>query len=238
MYARPLVAALPDDVSCFGMRLSTWQVQSLESLDITDLGGQFAADLSTASFGRPVHLAGFSFAGFLAYETARALTAAGVPPARLWLFDTSVRDRTVGHAFAKAPICESLLALRYLKKNWRDLIRLRRDPNILRRYGLIRMDLNRHPDAYRNIIRCLYGALERYRPEPWSRGPVTLFRAKNERFQWCHARDLGWRRLVGEALDIVDVPGDHLSMLGDPDNARIVATSLCLRLDPRESGRA
>lgn len=241
LYARMLIAALPESVSCEGMRLGPETLQSLPEQTLPGLGQQFAADLLRTGIDRPLHLAGYSFAGLLAFETARALAEAGTPPARVWLFDTVVCRWNGGRdpltALLTAPVAEAFLGLLFLKIIWRDVLRRHRDPDILFGYGLLRMDLKTYPAAYRDIIRGLYGALDRYRPRAWPGGAVTLFRAADERHRWAMAPDLGWRRLVGNGLRMVEVPGTHDSILKSPQIVRTVATVMQREMAAALEGR-
>jgi thioesterase domain-containing protein len=67
-----------------------------------------------------------------------------------------------------------------------------------------------------------------YRPEPYS-GRVVLFRATDAIGSPSHDPDGGWREFV-PALETCLLPGDHYSMLLDPENAMVAARELDARL--------
>lgn len=93
--------------------------------------------------------------------------------------------------------------------------------NLLASPGYATFDLARYPEGYRNIIATLYGAMVRYRPEPYS-GNVVVFRsAENGLFT---PKDLGWSRLA--KVLTIDVAGDHLAMVRNVESARTVATTI------------
>ena len=69
-----------------------------------------------------------------------------------------------------------------------------------------------------------------YRPEPYS-GRVVLFRATEAIGRPCEDPDGGWRPFA-PALETCLLPGDHYSMLLDPDNAQVAARELDARLTP------
>jgi hypothetical protein len=58
---------------------------------------------------------------------------------------------------------------------------------------------------------------------------VTLFRARTRPLFRHHGRDLGWKALAGGGLDIVTIPGNHETILQEP-NVRILADCLLTHL--------
>src|SRR6185312_727014 len=54
-----------------------------------------------------------------------------------------------------------------------------------------------------------------YRARPYP-GPVTLFRAADAGFDPGLGADLGWGRLILGAVDLHEVPGDHITLLAEP----------------------
>ena len=61
-------------------------------------------------------------------------------------------------------------------------------------------------------------------------GSAVLFRAKDEVRSEAD-RDLGWAELVSEGLQIVDIPGGHLTIFDEP-NVAILAAALIERITP------
>ena len=122
-----------------------------------------------------------------------------------------------------------LYAARYTARNWRTLLPGTEDPLVLHRYGQIRMDLGNHAEAHRAIIRQLYAKMAEYTPLPWT-GSATVFRAED--IQWGYRLDdLGWGRVIEGPVTLIDVPGDHLSMLRAAENAAVLADKMRLRLE-------
>lgn len=232
LYARPLVAPLSEAAACIGTRLDRTLLGRLDRLSVPDLGRRFAADLLQADLPRPLHLVGFSFAGLVAFETARHLAAANAPADGVWLIDTQVLRKLPGEGGIKAalhrPLAEVNTAIRFLWRNRRRFLG-QREPYVLHRYGHLRIDLSRHPEGHRPVIRGLYRALVAYRPEPWPTsmraGRTVLIRAGSEQRRAGVPDDLGWRRLT-PTCEVVHVTGDHLSMLREAGNAAQVADVL------------
>jgi thioesterase domain-containing protein len=73
-----------------------------------------------------------------------------------------------------------------------------------------------------------YQALREYAPAVYA-GRVTLFRARTRPLFREHGPDLGWGRLAGGGLEVVDVPGNHDTVLREP-RVRTLAQALQARL--------
>ena len=229
IYAQPIQKVLSSEYSCFGARLAPDMVAVLDDLGLTEIAARFAADIHQSDIPRPVHICGFSFAGLLAFETARHFSALEPWAGELFILDTRIRPRTVGARFLRNPMEEMLYAARYTARNWRTLLPGMEDPLILHRYGQIRMDLGNHAEAHRAIIRQLYAKMAEYTPLPWT-GSATVFRAED--IQWGYRLDdLGWGRVIEGPVTLIDVPGDHLSMLRAAENAAVLADKMRLRLE-------
>lgn len=229
IYAQPIQKILSKEYSCFGARLAPDMVEALDSLSLIDIAERFAVDIHQTDIPRPIHICGFSFAGFLAFEVARHLSTLEQETGELLILDTRMRPRSMFARFLHNPIQESLYAVRFFIKNWRSLLSRADDQLILHRYGQIRMDLGNHAEAHRTIIRQLYGKMAEYHPRPWT-GSATIFRA--EEIPWgFFLDDLGWGRLIRGPLSFVNVPGNHLSMLRNAENAAVLAEKLRLRLE-------
>jgi thioesterase domain-containing protein len=84
------------------------------------------------------------------------------------------------------------------------------------------------PESYLELLQTHYQALRAYKPKVYP-GRVTLFRARVRPLFRLHGRDLGWSRLVGGGLEVVVVPGNHLTMLTAP-RVGALAQALLARL--------
>ena len=75
-------------------------------------------------------------------------------------------------------------------------------------------------EVFRSNLQALY----RYRPQPYS-GQVVLFSATEQASKSTSDSSNGWGQLVGENIDIYKIPGDHYSIIQEP-NVEILATGL------------
>ncbi|HET6289056.1 MAG TPA: SDR family NAD(P)-dependent oxidoreductase [Amycolatopsis sp.] len=194
----------------------------------------------------PYRLGGWSFGGCLAYETARRLTAAGERVDLVFLIDSILPLPAPG-----IPADEILLDrfdrfAEHVERTYgvpldiprEDLVRLGDDEQI--RLVISRLAAQ-VPEMGQGVLRHQYESYvdarvaERYQPEPYA-GPVLLVRAQ-EPHPLTTALDprylrtddaLGWDVFCPD-LEVVRVPGDHLSMI-DPPHVEVVAAELSARL--------
>lgn len=221
IYAVPLIEDLADVCSAYSMLMPQDFTTSSTTPSIEDLGRQFADDIINAQLSGPLHVLGFSFAGFLAYETSRQLALRGVAPDMVWIVDLwRYRPLTLSE-FSRHPAYHVVNLAKYVLANWRRLLLGRPAPEVLSAYRVVRFDLRKHPESYRDIIRRNYASMLRYRPEPTA-APVTVLRAIGE-IDRHSEHGLGWQDLVSGRFRNIDVPGDHLSMLRQPENAKFIA---------------
>ncbi|WP_181771312.1 type I polyketide synthase [Amycolatopsis pittospori] len=194
----------------------------------------------------PYRLGGWSFGGCLAYETARRLTAAGERVDLVFMIDSILPLPSDG-----TPVGEILLDrfdrfAEHVEQTYgvpldiprEDLVRLGEDEQI--RLVISRLAAQ-VPGMGQGVLRHQYESYvdarvaERYTPEPYD-GPVLLMRAQEPHPltttldpRYLRTDDaLGWDAYCG-ALDVVRVPGDHLSMI-DPPHVEVVAAALADRL--------
>ena len=186
----------------------------------------------------PYYLVGFSFGGLVAFEMAQQFHAQGDIVALLAFFDSS-QDSCARELTAAARFREKL---RVYRQHARGVFA---GPRRLRRFG----KLVRGKSLKMMYWACQFfgrpvpstlaaaGTIEdvqvfarmRYLPRVYP-GRVTLFRARIrpgfERLDY----QLGWGQLAGAGVEVHDVPGDHHSMVTEP-NVRVLAESFKVRLE-------
>jgi thioesterase domain-containing protein len=85
------------------------------------------------------------------------------------------------------------------------------------------------PPAFQRVTAANLYALSRYTPRVYA-GAIDLFAASERAIEFALEPDLGWQRLATEGVNVVNVPGDHLTMLAG-ENAVALARLLAQRLD-------
>jgi thioesterase domain-containing protein/aryl carrier-like protein len=201
----------------------------------------------------PYYLGGYSFGGSVALEMAQQLRAAGEHVAVLAILDHTPPPlrytRFVN--LPRLPVDFSINAVRWLYDEIRhpprgsllaNFTQLARKANRLllgavrrRSAGSGWSDVNdvfeadRLPDRFRQVMAVHYQALRDYMPLPYS-GRILLLRARTRPLFRVHGNDLGWRAIAHEGLEIVAIPGNHNSVLTEP-NVQETAAALRSRLD-------
>lgn len=177
----------------------------------------------------PYFLGGWSLGVIIAYEMARQLQALGQQVGLLALFDQ-------GPLVPKeAPIDDSEMLVNlfshYFPLNVDDLRKL--DPEdrlkqVLKKAKkakvvprFIRLKQFRY---YIEVIDVQTQAWRRYEPKPFPEA-VTLFRAENNEDNLVLEPDLSWSQFVQGGIEIIDVPGTHITMLQEP-NTQILANRI------------
>ncbi|MGD9898778.1 MAG: amino acid adenylation domain-containing protein, partial [Calditrichaceae bacterium] len=77
---------------------------------------------------------------------------------------------------------------------------------------------------YVHINKVQTGAWRKYKPLNFN-GKITLFRADDNRDYDDLPNDLGWKKYAGKGVDIINVPGDHITMMIKP-NVKILAEKI------------
>lgn len=197
---------------------------------VEDIAAHYIHEVRMVQPEGPYFLVGFSFGGLVAFEMAQQFQAQGEQVGLLALFD-SAQESCAREWTAVERIQERL---RIYKQHVRGVFAgpqgLNRLGNLLRGKGL-KMLYRGFQVFGRRIPHTLAAAgttedvqvfaRMHYRPRVYP-GRVTLFRAQirpgYERFDY----QLGWGKLAGGGVEVHDMPGNHHSMVTEP-NIRVLA---------------
>jgi thioesterase domain-containing protein len=196
----------------------------------------------------PVHLAGYSYGGFVAYEMAQQLTARGYRVENLILFDTYPNNagRTYRH-YALPFVLLSALRLITSFQNIRDYFRnqyWRSVPKKMEtaakligsRTGLYRcnqsfFEVSEAETALGDKIRLrlsqvLGNAILNYHIRPYP-GKVVFIRAMEGAARYLAQSDFGWKKNVNGPLEIHDIPHvGHFTIFENDYHVKAVANLL------------
>jgi thioesterase domain-containing protein len=219
-------------------------------MSLPEIATRFIDEIRAVQPHGPYRFGGFSFGGLVAFEAAQQLAAAGERVELLALFDTllDVKDlvparagvrwrrrvdflrrrlqhhsrslleaeaggRLLGHLRAKS----RTLRRRLKSRIWRGAVAVQRTLEI----GEEHFEL---PAYLRSVREANVLAARRYTPTPYH-GVITLFRAVDRGLAGPADSDANWQFLARGGLRVVDVPGDHLSILGEP-HVQVLGTAL------------
>ena len=240
-FFRPLAARLGDDQPVFG--LSATDPDEDTPTAVEEIAAHYVDEIQQHRPDGPLSLAAVSLGGFVAFEVAQQLTAKGRDVRVLALFDSAGPGgrRTVTKAQRLAIhlrqiraggtgyVADSVGRLRARLREYADTARvwLHR-----RRGGDTPDDLWMHRFVLANTE-----AADRYVARPYP-GPMVVFHAVEEVFDTPESiRDaLGWACVAAGSIEVVEVPGRHMSMLEEPHVAELAA-ALSDVMDPERAER-
>ena len=215
----------------------------IETASVEETAAAYIRELLAVHPGGPFRLAGYSFGGVVAHEMACQLVEAGHEVDFLGLFDThnpAAQGRIyspVGRfaAFWKQhreiPLGKRLSLLRQ---------RVREGAETHRRVSaeILKAQSSGPAEAYSDLRRVQvreenWRAMQAHQPARFP-GRVTLFKAITGSDKFELPADYGWSAHAGGGLQIIDIPGRHLTLF-DPDHVGALANSLHLALSREEA---
>ena len=200
---------------------------------IEEIAAGYVRQLRAAEPAGPYVLLGWCLAGNIAYEAAQQLRAAGEAVAAVIMVDSwnpaylecmgrwrrLVAERSYGWQiilteFAKV-VQGALSPHKFLhrRRTIRRLVQLPASQTAALSPAAASYVADQAFDA--DLLAQLAEAARRYRPRPYH-GPVLRIRSSDEPRGFGLDRRYGWGALVGEALRIVSIPGDHLTIFLEP----------------------
>jgi amino acid adenylation domain-containing protein len=205
---RELTDLLVTEQPVYGLEVSGGAVA--DGVTIETLAARYVEEVLACQPVGPYAIAGYSAGGLIAYEMARLLVARERTVALLAILDTDAGTRArrvvidpLRFHLDNLARLGPLEAIGYL---WHKICARWRT-----RAGAAKpaapADTPGDP-----LMAALDHAVERYRPREYA-GGVMLFRATDRRVTRTYARTLGWRALAGGGVRVIDIPGDHRTIV-------------------------
>jgi amino acid adenylation domain-containing protein len=233
---RSLSALLGEDQPVYCVKLPSGAVSDRDEIEIKALAARCIGEIRLLFPTGPYHLGGHSLGALIAFEMAAQLAQMGEQPGLLALLDSDRNLAKPGDP-ARADWAAPALALRRSKaklkslaeKGVREVFRRRLDH--IRLHKRVRLAERAVEGEFSKgnfaAEEMLVLAAYAYKPLPY-RGSAVLFRAKEEVRNEADG-DLGWADIVSGGLEIVDIPGGHLTAFDEP-NVATLAVELKQRL--------
>ncbi len=209
---------------------------------IEEMAAIYEPQILAVSASGPVILGGYSFGAMLAYEMARRLKHIGIPVPLVISFD----GPAPGYP-QKQPLLQRLWKH---TANWTNLNPTARREYLLARWQNIKQRLKRQecnpllspvsgidPELEQRLRRVsvyLARARSRFKPNHRIRSSVLLLKAEHP-FEWPgHATDAlyGWGKFAVGAIEVITLPGSHLELFGEENNALMAETIARLVAQP------
>jgi len=212
---------------------------------IEDLAARYLADVFEAQPEGPYHLAGVCTGGFVAYEMARQIEsmggkvgvvalfdsynhaiAAGLSASDKWAYRLDLMRRRFRYQQRKFAARGVGGAVSYLGSKLSDLVETGRLRWMERAHNLIAGAGWKSQDP-RLAIRF---AASLYKPQNLS-ARLDLFRVDEPHVDAYDYPEMGWHSLVSSAIEVHDIPGNHMTMFNEPQ-VHLVAQCLLKALRP------
>jgi thioesterase domain-containing protein len=205
----------------YGLQAAGWQDERDPVSRIERMAALYLEELREAQPRGPYHLLGWSFGGFVAFEMARQLTAAGETVALLAILDTHISQRAAADLDAAEFLAQRLggemplpveelrrlggidAQMDHLIERARQAGRLAPDFDEARSRRLLKLE-----QAHQNAARA-------YLPRPYP-GELLLLRSAETVEMGLADPTLGWGDLALGGVEIQDVPGRHRDLVQRP----------------------
>jgi thioesterase domain-containing protein/acyl carrier protein len=223
----PLTRFMDPHASIFAFEhpaLHDWEEDPESS--VTELADRYTDALLMRTVSGPYIIAGWSFGGLVAHEVAHRLIDQGKEVGLLALLDSylpiqgskpasegtlmrkflrgwGVIDTVIDSHFDETVHFTEAASVRLIQQCIRD--------SVTKTRAVSDQLIERQFQVYRNAVLAARG----YVPRRGYPGRITQFRA----LESIRAGALGWESVEASQLEIFDVPGDHYSMLLDPNVA-------------------
>ena len=229
-----LVRALGSELTVYGLQARGLEGTHAPLARIEDMAACYLEAMQTVQPQGPYTLIGYSLGGPIALEIAIQLQARGERVDFLGLLDSRPPDGSWQAPASRAQLLADVWG-EQLGFVARDLASL--DDDAQARFVLERaIAAGKVPagfgllEAQRQIrvIEAAVQAIVVYRSTAYA-GPAVVFRALASKSV---ADGAGWRRCIAAPLQIIDVPGDHASVLLPP-HVQTLAARVCAALDRR-----
>jgi amino acid adenylation domain-containing protein len=215
----PLSSYLGEDQPVYGLSIEMIDDSTHWFEQIEDLASLYIQEIKTVQPHGPYYFGGLSFGGMVALEVAQQLQAQGEKVALLAMLDTW-GSKT---ANVLEPIDKKLLI--YLRKFYKSGFKY-----LFARFNRLRSKFRKTINKTRQlnkVTETYLKARESYIPQMYL-GKITLFKSmETERMVESGNFDaqLGWGNYAAGGLETINVPGDHLGILKEP-NVAILAQEL------------
>ena len=212
------------DQPFYGIQAIGLRGQPQKKFTIEEMARQYIFEVREFQPKGPYYLGGSSLGGWVAYEMARQLTAAGQAVGLVAMFDTAVP----GPLLSEGARSEWQKRMYRFNLHWHNVKALHQGERlsyIREKAARIAERIGRRlPESIQRVNEAGHWAASNHVPGEYS-GSITLFRA-TEQPPWILAdRTLGWEKLVRGAIDVYHTPGHHADLVRDP-RARVLAEQL------------
>lgn len=249
LFYRDLAKHLGEDQPFYGIQARRLGGRQVGHGTVEEMAEFYIKEIKSLQPEGPYFIGGSSFGGLAAFEIAQQLSKQGDEIALLALFDTGTPDypKMLPNTTAlRSKIYSTIRRFQHQKNSlmafsWKERaeyslgkvkkvkLKYRRKisqtyKKIVRRFYLKTKGTGSIPTSYIHIEDQIWKAGQIYEPKVYG-GDMTLFRASNQPLGIYPDPTLGWKDLVENNLEILEVPGHHGSIVAEP-YVRLLAEKL------------
>lgn len=247
---KDLLEELDAERPVFSLGLAGQNPPWSDQTSMSEIASHFVTAIRDTVTKGPLHLMGHSFGGMLAYEVARQLQYSGIEIGRVLVVDTGPEQvgkdslwktlRHLPHFWANIPrwFWQFVARTTASRKGYelRRALRLfrRRVASLFTREPVMEdldsaVDTRDIPFEFRKRMETNYNAFTAYQPGTYP-GSIVLFRARLRPLLHGFTPDLNWGEIVSGEVKVIEIPGDHGSIMKKP-NITLLAQQLKALID-------
>jgi thioesterase domain-containing protein/acyl carrier protein len=245
-----LARCLGTEQPLYGLQAQGLDGGPIEHTSIEAMATYYIEELRSVQPRGPYFLGGYSFGGFVTFEMAQQLRAAGEQVALVVLFDTynrgrhdSLAERIKLHLRARersSPGEKLRCLMRRARDELRDILvkSHKYAQNLVHRSRQLNgAQASTEPRGLRVVQLANRRSLAAYKLRAYP-GHITFFRAETPDEAHGYAPDCGWLRFAKGGIEIHEVPGEHQTIFAQP-NVSVLAEKLnaCIRAALAENRR-
>lgn len=217
-----LAKHLPDEIPIYGLQARGIDGEAAPHTTVIDMARYYADAIRTVQPEGPYQICGWSSGGIMTFEVARQLEAQGQELSLVALFDAGMRKP--GQTFDERDFLPMLLLLfphedaefveQLQRKSAEEQLAYFRDRAELAK---VVMQDTEHSIAQHifAVFQANVKAIVEYEAQP-CRSRLTVFRAEEKATPMHEDPELGWGPWAGGGVEVIEVPGNHVSMFREP----------------------
>jgi thioesterase domain-containing protein/acyl carrier protein len=235
----PLAFNLGEDQPVYGLSIEMIDDSGHWLNQIADLAALYIKEIKTVQPKGPYYFGGLSFGGMVALETAQQLQAQGEEVALLALFDTWGPSAYTLHPRHKRLLTHlsnfSHSVPKYLLSRLTKIKQKLSSGNQFPDHQSLKNRQTKRERQLNNVEQTYFKACQNYVPQSYS-GSLAVFKSMQTNARMSAFGDfdckLGWSELATGEFELIEIPGDHLGILQEP-NVAILAQELqrCMNRD-------
>lgn len=243
----PLAAALGDDHPVYGVQAHGVDGTDEPLATVESMADEYLVAIREIQPSGPYHFAAWSSGGIMAYEIARRLIDDGEQVETVALFDSFapalMRIDVEDDAMILSEFVKFLNRFYYLNidLSYDTLASIGPDERIdmtlacAKQTGFVPEEFDEtYMRGFLSVCQANLRAISQYVEVQQPEVPVVLYRAldpngRSYTLDTDSSSDLGWGKLVGRTIEVIDIDADHVSMISG-DEVIQIARDLCGRI--------